>query len=284
MAKPLGTVEPGDGVDRTDQFKGKDLNHDTRLIAVALAFLLAWLTNRFLEKPIRRRATERMASALLVGAAVVAAVGGCAWILGNGRTTAQSGALSFTNEVREQFVGDKWSYQKNERCLQQYPIPNLADYAWWFCMKSKAEAPTLLLLGNSYANHLYPGFAQNDRLRHHTVLSIGTCDVGTHAGAAIDKRAPCSGENYTRQVAFIDQIVHREKSIRHVVLDGLATAPDTDYIDRVRQRINAIETAGAQVILFTPHIRCIVSARTVHMFPTACRCTVTRRISRSMDP
>ena len=34
----------------------------------------------------------------------------------------------------------------------------------------------LLLLGNSYADPLYPGLEKNSRLKHHAILSIGTCD------------------------------------------------------------------------------------------------------------
>lgn len=236
--------------------KGKDLNRDTRLIAVALAFLMAWLTYRLLEKPIRRAASARSAVMLVAAALLIGVSGGAAWRFGNVQQATASNAPAFTSAVREQFVGDKWAFQKNDLCLQQYPMPHLADYAWWFCMKSREAAPTLLLLGNSYANHLYPGFVHNPRLAHHSVLSIGTCDVGTSpGGTSQDKKAPCAGENFSRQLAFIDDLVASSKSVRFVIMDGLAVTPDAEYIQRVKKRIDSLEGTGARVIVFTPHVR-----------------------------
>ena len=43
-------------------------------------------------------------------------------------------------------------------------------------MASKDEKPTLLLLGHSYANHLYPGLLMTDGFSQHSILSIGTCE------------------------------------------------------------------------------------------------------------
>lgn len=236
--------------------KGKDLNQDTRLIAVTLALLLAWLTYRLIEQPIRRAASRRSATTLAVLSLVIATAGTLAWHYGNVEHSGTTSAPAFTRQVREQFVGDQWTFQKNDLCLQQYPMQGLENYAWWFCMKSKESPPTLVLLGNSYANHLYPGFVHNKRLAQHTVLSIGTCDIGMLPGDATqDRKSPCAGENYTRQVAFISTLIRDAGSVRFVVIDGLATAPDAAYIQRVRQRIDFLESTGARVIVFKPHMR-----------------------------
>jgi peptidoglycan/LPS O-acetylase OafA/YrhL len=236
--------------------KGKDMNQDTRFIAVTLAVLLAWLTYRIVEQPIRRAASTRSATVLAGLAVAIGAAGALAWHYGNVEQSGASSAPAFTREVREQFVGDKWPFQKNDLCLQQYPMRGLENYAWWFCMKSNESAPTLVLLGNSYANHLYPGFVHNKRLAQHSVLSIGTCDVGMLAGdSEQDRKSPCAGDNYTRQVAFINDLIRGSGSVRFVIIDGLAIEPDAAYIQRVKQRIEFLESTGARVIVFKPHVR-----------------------------
>ncbi len=240
----------------TSIIKGQDLNRDTRLIAVSLALILSWLSYKFIENPIRSRGGNRSVVALLLACLVTFFAGNYAYFFGNYHLTEHSSVFPFTEKVREQFVGDKWGYQKNALCLQQYPMQDASSYAWWFCMKSQSKAPTLLLLGNSYANQLYPGFALNKRLAHHSILSIGTCDVGTAPStSSTDKKAPCNGENFANQMDYIDGIVKESKTIKYVIIDGLKIDPESEYIDRVQKQIAILEKAGSQVIVFTPHIR-----------------------------
>ncbi|MFY9838286.1 MAG: hypothetical protein WAK55_17810 [Xanthobacteraceae bacterium] len=59
--------------------------------------------------------------------------------------------------------------------MQRYPFKEANKYQWWFCMQNRNADPTVLLLGDSYANALYPGFAHNDALKAQTILSIGDC-------------------------------------------------------------------------------------------------------------
>ncbi|WP_404826076.1 SGNH hydrolase domain-containing protein [Pectobacterium versatile] len=121
-------------------------------------------------------------------------------------------------------------------------------------MKSGTNPPTILLLGNSYANQLYPGFAKNEKLKHQTILSIGTCGVGFD-NSGDDPRSPCYGSRITDQAKFIDDIIKRTPSIKFVILDGLSRQPSSDEIARVIQRIDFLEKQGVKVIIFTPHIR-----------------------------
>jgi hypothetical protein len=121
-------------------------------------------------------------------------------------------------------------------------------------MKSTKNPPTILLLGNSYANQLYPGFAKNSKLSHHSVLSIGTCSVGED-GSSDDPRNPCYRSRAKEQADFIDQIIRRTPSLKFVILDGLSRDPSADYISRVLARISFLEKQGLQVIAFVPHIK-----------------------------
>ena len=110
-------------------------------------------------------------------------------------------------------------------------------------MASKDELPTILLLGNSYANQLYPGFVLNGHLNHHSILSIGTCNPARNHESQPQKigNNPCSGNRSLHQEQFIDNIIKNSNSVRYAVLDGLRTNFDASYISRLKERIVFLE-------------------------------------------
>lgn len=121
-------------------------------------------------------------------------------------------------------------------------------------MKSGEGHPTLIILGSSYANQLYPGFVHNHFLKHHVVLSIGACDIAGKLNFDLNRIHPCFGQNIMDQVRFIDDIVAKERSIRFVVIGGLYGPFDEEYISLLKKRIDYYESFGAQVIIFTTHM------------------------------
>jgi hypothetical protein len=163
-------------------------------------------------------------------------------------------AQSPPKEVEYQFMGPLWPYTKNETCLTEYPYKDQNNLAWWFCIKSSEKQPTILLLGNSFANQLYPGFIKNPRLSHHTVLSIGTCSVGSN-GVGVQLGNPCYGNRAKEQAEFIDEIVTTTPSLKYVIIDGLSRNPSPDYIERVSNRVSFLESQGLKVVIFTPHLK-----------------------------
>ncbi|GEM_PF-1200439 len=225
-----------------------------RLAAVIISLLLAWLTFRFIERRIRSSSGYGYVVSLIALSAVIF---GSAFLvyLQNGIPERRAVTTSeFSEKVQYQFMGPIWAYTKNDLCLNEYPYKDQNTLAWWFCMKSAKNPPTILLLGNSYANQLYPGFAKNSKLSHHSVLSIGTCSAGAD-GSGDDPRSPCYRSRAKEQADFIDQIIRRTPSLRFVILDGLQRNPSADYISRVRDRISFLEKQGLQVIVFVPHIK-----------------------------
>lgn len=226
----------------------------SRIIAVALSILLAWLTYRFIELKVRRSESTKFVLPLITLSILVLSSG--AYLFSQSGIPSRSAVVNsdFNEEVRTQFMGPLWVYTKNDICLQEYPYKDADKLAWWFCMKSNVKPPTILLLGNSYTNQLYPGFANNPMLAHHTVLSIGTCGVAVDRELN-DPRNPCYGNRAKEQAEFIDNLIKDTPSIKFVILDGLSREPSGEYIDRVRKRINFLEDQGIQVIAFTPHLK-----------------------------
>lgn len=151
-----------------------------------------------------------------------------------------------------------WHYFNNETCLKRYPFGN--DFAHWFCVISRDENPTLLLFGNSFANQLYPGLANNTNLQHQTILSIGVCNAEEPAGEdepdfVKNPSNPCASANKLRQQNFIDNIVKQSGSIKFAIVDGLTTNPSQNYFLRLKNRIDFLESNNIKVIVFTPHLR-----------------------------
>ena len=225
-----------------------------RLAAVILSIFLAWLTYEIIEKRIRKTVGYRVVKYFLFISFVLFSIG-LTLFCKDGLIERKAVTTSdFTQEVREQFTGPFWSYTKNDTCLKDYPYKDQDNLAWWFCMKSSNSEPTILLLGNSFANQLYPGFAKNERLGEKTILSIGTCAVGSDGSGEVP-RSPCFGSRATDQAKFIDEIIKKTPSLKFVIIDGLARKPTGADVERVIKRINFIESRGIKVVIFTPHIK-----------------------------
>jgi hypothetical protein len=224
-----------------------------RVAAVALSIILAWLTYKLVERPIRFGQYGKAKVAVLV---VLMAVVGYV-----GYNTYSHDGLKFRagiqslNSINAEFVGPLWQYTKNDICQRKYPLAGSEKFGWWFCMASSEEKPTLLLLGNSYANHFYPGIVFNRQLKHHSVLSIGTCDPAWVDQSQLATEHPCSGSRPLDQIKLINNLIIKEKSIKFLIVGGLPPAPTSEYIDRLKRRIDFWESNGIKVILFTPHVK-----------------------------
>lgn len=227
---------------------------EIRAAAVATAVLLAWATYLLLEKPLRRTSTGLKTPILVV---VMIATGAAGYVTYLNAGLPHRAAVKSAEEFNSQFVGPIWKYTQNELCRTKYPFAEADAYGWYFCITNKDEAPSLLLLGNSFANHLYPGLATEDETKGHAILSIGTCppdmvDV-TDPNAEVTPN-PCSGNRPYRQKMLINGIIENYGTIKYAIIDGLHQVADDDYIVRMDERITYLEKQGIKVIVFIPHI------------------------------
>ncbi len=267
-------------------------SREARIAAVALSFALAWLTYKLVERPFSRLNDSKSIPALI--AALVLVLGlGYATFSSNGFSSRNAHmGYSMNQDVMESFVD--WKYTSNRLCTESYPFEESKNYATWFCMQSSERAPTLVLLGSSYANQLYPGFTQNPRLKAHSILSIGMCDPAKVDEASLEKlevASPCLGRNLANQQKFYEKLIDRHPSIKYVVLDGLKREPDDAYIARLKERIDFLEKRNIRVIVFGPHLRLGFNPRacfTTPMRRTASDCLITTEerslISSKFEP
>jgi peptidoglycan/LPS O-acetylase OafA/YrhL len=183
--------------------------HHIRAIILCTSIIFAWLTFALIEKPIRRHNTSKAVVPLLSFAILV--------IGGIGLLTQASGGLPIQREsiVKNQIPRDLlvWPYATNALCQEKYPYET-KDIGFWFCSLSKNEPPRILLLGNSYANDLYPGVTRNTKTKEITTLSIGAClpamGVDMSDNLALMKNHPCTGKNKQQEEELINSILDNE--------------------------------------------------------------------------
>lgn len=124
-------------------------SREMRIAVVVTAIAFAWLTYRLIEIPIRFGGHRKAKTITLI--ALMVAVG-CV-----GYNCFERDGLAFRSKVSNKNMAqlDWGKNEKNEFCRQSYP-----EFGGFYCIKAKAAAPTILLLGDSHANALYPGVAE----------------------------------------------------------------------------------------------------------------------------
>ena len=219
---------------------------------LAISLVLAWLTYAFVERPIRRGIRGGATAVSLFGSLLVVGCAGCLAVAWDG--VPDRPIVRHLDQANAQIVGPLWQYSSNDTCLKRYALEEARQYEWWFCITNKDASPTLLLLGNSFANQLYPGLAGNAVLGRHAILNVGTCDPVWHMKMPLVPPSPCSGERQSHQYEFINGVIAKSGTLRYVIVDGLIATSDPQYIAELRTRIDFIEKYGAKVILFVPHL------------------------------
>jgi peptidoglycan/LPS O-acetylase OafA/YrhL len=170
---------------------------------VALSFVLAALTWRAVERPL---VTLRLRSvAMALAAAMLAGVGLA--------TAARESVPAEANELA------------NAACTARYPF---RPDGLWFCRLSKDAAPTVLLLGDSHANHLYDGIAEV--LPGDAVLAIGACmpTLGLVYPGRAEGGDACVNERFAVQSEYLQRHVIERAPLRWVVLSAMWRSFDAD--------------------------------------------------------
>ena len=223
-----------------------------RLAALAASFALAWASWRFVERPLRFNWSQRRS------VAVLATLAGLIALLSLALPPIQ-GQLRGPREAQAERLlsGPFWRFTRNPVCEARHGL----DYRY-FCIQNRPGEPTVMLLGNSFANHLYPGLVDHPAMRDAVILSYGHCDPSGVMGRP--------GEDCARQ----DAILAASPRLRTIVvgavwpgfdasgrmIDGLTgsragyeTAPTlADYEAGLTQRLRPLARRGLRIVIFGP--------------------------------
>lgn len=234
----------------------------SRIVLVVASALLAWFTYSFIEKPLSRKKSTKKTLTLSL-AMLMLGVTGYATYYFNGLPWRSS--IQNTTAVQDQFVGPVWKHSTNDLCLNRYPFDQRKDYSYWFCMTNRDAAPSLIVFGNSFANHLYPGLAQNKDLSKNTILNLGACGVGSpdYSDKSVTGGTdPCTGYRPEHQENLLFDIIEKSNSVKYAIIDGLITTPFGEfYISVVEKRIARLLENNIKVIVFIPHLTFDVDVR-----------------------
>ena len=217
-----------------------------RIIAVCLSLILAWFSYYFLEKIFRKDSfVKKKVSFLIILMLATACIGYAIY---------KTDGVEFRSVERaySQLEGWNWNYKENETCKVRYK----GNYQT-FCIQNNDLSPTIILFGNGYANHLYPGGIHNSDLGHHTVLSFGSCDLKLGAGGDCKRIEKIIEGNDSVRYAFIALSWTRfNYSGRQVdMFSGReieSGAVVTEFIDGINKRIEFLNQKGIKVIVFGP--------------------------------
>lgn len=181
-------------------------SREIRIVAVALSFFLAWLTYWMIEKPVRFGRKTWIKTATLC--TLTTAIGFIGY-----NTYQRDGSPFRLHEFLKNNSQFDWTGNAiNDECKHAYPDIVLADY----CIKSKPLDPTVVVIGDSHSNSLYPGLAQLSKNNTSVILNLAhsAClpffDVASHPK---DQNDVCSA--YMNKAL---QFVENSPTVRTVVL------------------------------------------------------------------
>lgn len=189
---------------------GGSLPSVVRIALIVVAFLLSWLTTRFIEKPFRFGAQRERAVAILSAGLLLVGLAG--WFVSSRDGVPERAA----NNHQIKFVGDTGQVQFHRFISENYfpctPENVYSSALTWDgyvrCNQSKKGEPIeVLLLGDSHAEHLFIGLAE----------ILKDKNVGFYIRAAeIDRSDP--------EFRFILNEAITNRSIKTVILGAMWTS------------------------------------------------------------
>jgi len=187
--------------------QGEIPSSNTRLIAIAIALLLAWLSYKYIERPIRFGQTLKYKTHLLVMLMIFVGGLGVAAILGKGYP---SRIPEKYREIQELF---KRSDNATAECIAKFggggnSYCQIADIS---------KEPTALLIGDSHAGHFYAGLNEYYTNKGENLLNMGAggCPpfVNIEFGKSLTNSLPLECHHYN--AAF--KVLFDNPSIKTVI-------------------------------------------------------------------
>lgn len=211
-----------------------------RVCAVLAAVLLAWLTYRLVERPLRGASGGRIKVMVLSGAmlALVAVAAGI--VAGKGWPQRASMAVNALQQKDLVIVEDK---ANAAACKQRYGFDSLYEYC---LLDQPARDPTVLLIGDSHAYHLVAGMTRYYRAQRENLWFLGT-------------RVPFLGlpdgdDPYQKATPMMLKLALETPGIKTVIVSTAVklhgeNADGQSVMAAMRETVKQLLAAGREVIL-----------------------------------
>lgn len=186
-----------------------------RLGLMILAIILSIATYRLIEIPAKKCMQKGKLSLALLFAGFVLTIAGLVIYKNDGFPDRSS--IKRYSEIDKSL---SWSYSTNDLCTETFGKPDYMD-SWMFCY-TNTKHPEIIIIGNSFANHLYPGLVNNMTMKGRGVLSIGVCEPSAYTdfGRPENPLSPCASRKSELEKEFINKLIKKTTSINFVILNA----------------------------------------------------------------
>lgn len=204
-----------------------------KLIAVALSILLAWLSYKYLETPIRHGKYLTAKSFILLGAMLAVAISGLAVYQSAGFefriNDGQGGQLAKKYKAQLEWPE---SYNHSEACRAKYKID-------FYCMIDDVnKPPTAAIIGDSHASHFYPGLADAYKKNDGNLLLLGWAGCPPFIGIDWSSKSQSPKTNCYKKTAGLYEEILEDKNIKTVFIafhHDLPFFDDLIYEDKMQE-------------------------------------------------
>ena len=209
--------------------------------AVGLAVLLAWLTYRFVETPLRhRRSGARQIAVGLVVLMLAIAAGG-AWVYHRHGLPSRSGILENASLQKALIIVE--DRDNAAACKKRYGFETIYEY----CLLAHVDkAPTVALIGDSHGYHVVAGLT-----KYYDGLGGNLLYLGTRL--PFWGVAPRENDPYQLATPQMLELALKTDSIKTVIISTFVkfnndTAADKLLLQQFRETLQKYVSAGKHVI------------------------------------
>jgi peptidoglycan/LPS O-acetylase OafA/YrhL len=211
-------------------------------LLVAASVVLAYVTYRFVERPIRSRRPRLLWKPLPALAAGMAAVA-CGGLVVN----SAQGFVSRLSIPDQNLLGFKYDYRSVWREGTCFLRPEQIATAFTPSCVEQGEKPLVVLYGDSHAAQLYPGLSANRSTRRYRLAEFTASACPPIVGYTNPVRPFCPSIN--------DNVLRRLAALHpyEVILAGAWWAYPDARLDDLAKTVAAIRAAGVkQIVLVGP--------------------------------
>ena len=214
-----------------------------RVAAVFAAFVLAWLTYKLLEKPLRRHGRGSRATVTVLALLMVSLAGAGGWVYRSEGFPLRAGIVENASLQKGLILVE--DRDNAAACKKRYGF----DTLWEYCLIAQVDKPpTVALIGDSHAYHVVAGLTKYYNERGENLVYLGT-------------RVPFFGvvpgvnDQFQEATPQMLELALTTDSIKTVIISTISKFnTDTEagklLVDQFRTTLRKYVAAGKQVIYF----------------------------------
>jgi peptidoglycan/LPS O-acetylase OafA/YrhL len=216
---------------------------EIRMAAVAGAIVLAWLTYKLVEQPIRRRGARHPAVAIALAFGVVATGAFGGWVYKHDGLPARARIVETANFQNALILVE--DRDNAAACKKRYGFDTLYEY----CLQARVDRPpTIALIGDSHAYHVVAGLTKYYNEQGENLLYLGT----SIPYLGVD---PGLNNPYQEATPQMLEMALTTPSIKKVIISTILkhnvdTPEGKALVEKFRATLKALQDAGKEVTYF----------------------------------